>query len=140
MLLQPDDFSLQLEIFGSVVREYDDEGAIGGGLNGAEQALHQALLRVAAAVVGLESDANDLLLELEDVGGLEANVHVPPEVGTEIVEGDQQVTGNVGLCLLDSGHDLLGQVEDGIFVRLDGLGGIHYECERGVDDGVTDRR
>ena len=102
--------------------------------------MHQTLLGVSSAVEGLKRDADDLLLELEDVRGLDSEVNVLSEVGAVVVEGDQEVARDVGLNLLDSGNDLLGQVEDGVLVGLHRLGRVHHKSEGRVDDRVADGR
>ena len=38
---------------------------------------------------------------------------------------------------LNALHHLAGEVEDGVLVRLDGLGGVDDECERRIYDLIT---
>ena len=70
---------------------------------------------------------NASLLELDDVLRRRHDLDVLPEVRPHVVEGDEQVTGDVGVRVLDPVDHGLGQVEDGVLVRLHRLGGVHHE-------------
>ena len=63
-------------------------------------------------------------------------LHVEVDGGAEVVEGDKSVPRDVDPVLHDPVGDLAGQVEDGVLVRLDGLGGIDDEDQRGVERTV----
>ena len=59
--------------------------------------------------------------------------HIFPDVGTEVIERDEGEPGDVDAVNLDAVHHLLGQIEDGILVGLDRLGGVDDKCERWVE-------
>ena len=53
--------------------------------------------------------------------------HIFPDVRTKVIERDQGEPGDVDGVNLDALHHLLGQIEDGVLVWLDGLGGVDDE-------------
>ena len=63
-------------------------------------------------------------------------LHVQVDGGAEVVEGDKCVPRDVDPVLHDPVGHLAGQVEDGVLVRLDGLGGVDDEDQRGVERTV----
>ena len=63
-------------------------------------------------------------------------LHVQVDGGAEVVEGDKSVPRDVDPVLHDPVGHLAGQVEDGVLVRLDGLGGVDDEDQRGVERTV----
>ena len=46
------------------------------------------------------------------------NFHIFVDVGTKIIERDQSESWDIDAVNLDTIHHLLGQVEDGVLVRL----------------------
>ncbi len=56
------------------------------------------------------------------------NCHVLVDVRTVVIEGDEQVVWNVDVAGLNLVDDPLSQVEDRIFVRLDGPGVNGTKC------------
>ena len=126
----------EFEVLGPIVCEHADQGPPRRLRDGAQQPLHQPLFGVSATVKGLERERDDVLLELDDVLRRRHYLDVLPEVWSQVIESDEQVTGDVGVRVLDPVDHCLREVEDGVLVRLHRLGGVYHEGERRVDDRV----
>ena len=61
------------------------------------------------------------------------------DVWPVVVESDEEVGLDVGVCRLDGVDDPSGQVKNGVLVRLDRLGGVDDEHERRVERPVGPR-
>ena len=58
-------------------------------------------------------------------------------IRTVVVERDKGEPGDVDAVNLDTVHHLLGQVEDGVLVWFDRLGGVNDKHERRIKDLVA---